>query len=99
MNERTWEDVIKFDSKLTIGRHCVNMRHSNGSVRIVIVEITNKGSVYLLAKPGPEDKYTSWSRIKGDCLESLPKAKITVWAHKIPEFMAMFENPITCISK
>ena len=94
---RTWEQIIKFDSGLSIGVHCVTLKLS-GHERVALVEITNKGKVWLLAKPNEGDMYSSWSLLDGD-MQTKGKGAIIVWGVHNPEVMAQFDNPIKTIEK
>lgn len=98
---RTWEQTIKFDSELSVGTHCVNIENNKGEQRTALVEITNRGKVYLLAKPSNADMYTSWSLIEGDSQKDAGRSrnKIYLWGAHDPELMARFENPIKTIRK
>lgn len=98
---RTWEEIIKFDSGLTIGLHCVNLKLT-GVERTVLIEITNKGKVYMLVKPNAGDMYSSWSLLDGDKQGSADKKRglqIVVWGARNPECLAQFDNPVKTIEK
>ena len=97
---RTWEEIIKFDSGLHIGVHCVTMK-LQGHERVALVEITNKGKVYLLVKPRNTDMYSSWSLLDGDRQRQAGKGRdgIIVWGARNPEYLARFDNPVKVIEK
>lgn len=97
---RTWEEIIKFDSGLTIGVHCVTLQ-LNYTTRVALVEITNRGNVYLLAKPNDGDMYSSWSLLEGDKQGPAGKGRngIIVWGARNPECLARFDNPTAVIKK
>jgi hypothetical protein len=66
--ERTAEQIVKFDSRLSIGRHLVTL--TNGKVdRLALVEIGKRGAVYVLAKPDETDMYVAFHTMKGNKLE------------------------------
>jgi len=96
---RTWEETLKFDSGLTIGTHCVELEHAGGERRTVLVEITKRGRVLMLAKPRATDMYNSWRRVVGDALEHLPKSSVIVWGARNPDVMRMFDSPTAVVRK
>lgn len=97
---RTWEETIKFDSGLSIGVHCVLLQLKNKQRR-ALVEITNRGKVYLLCEPSEADMYSSWSKVSGDSLEDAGKGRngVIVWGARDPEIKKQFENPVATIFK
>ncbi len=98
---RTWEEVIKFDSGLTIGTHCVTLETNGGHRRNALVEITSRGAVYLLAQPTEGCMYSSWSRVLGDKQTDAGKGRngVIVWGVRDPALLARFDNPVTVIRK
>ncbi|WP_105821351.1 hypothetical protein [Burkholderia gladioli] len=99
MMMRTWEEAIKFDSGLAIGRHCIELENARGERRTVLVEIKPRGKVLMLAKPREGDMYSSWQRVKGDALEHLPKVSVIVWGARDPELMKLFYAPVAHVKK
>ena len=51
---RTFEEKVKFDSGLPIGVSLVKLVKGQAE-RLALVEITDRGKVYLIAKPGDGD--------------------------------------------
>lgn len=98
---RTWEETIKFDSGLAIGTHCVVLETNGGHRRNVLVEITNRGAVYLLPEPSKDQMYSSWSRVRGDRQEDAGKGRngVIVWGARDPELLKRFANPTTTVRK
>lgn len=93
---RTLEQIIKFDSGLSVGRSPVTIQRRDGSMYSVIVEISTKGSVYILPKPERSDMYTGWYRVKGD--EVKLHGGVIVWGARDPELLKKFNDPVTTIS-
>lgn len=80
-SKRTWEQTIKFDSGLTIGRHLCAIQDKNGNTRKVLVDISSRGVVHILPQPAEGDMYLSWSRVKGDSMEHSKRfTKVYLWA-------------------
>jgi len=98
---RTWEEVIKFDSGLTVGVHCVTLETNGGHKRNALVEITNRGAVYLLAEPTEGCMYSSWSRVRGNKQEDAGKGRngAIVWGARDPAFKARFANPTAVVRR
>lgn len=93
---RTLEQMIKFDSGLTLGTHPVTIRRRDGSEYAALVDITVRGTVRILPKPGKGDMYTSWHKLKGDtCTQD---GGTIVWGARDPELLRLFDNPVTTIS-
>lgn len=92
---RTIEQLIKFDSGLPIGRTPVTIQRRDGSRYNAMVEITSRGVVRILPKPGPGDMYTSWHRVKGDSVRA--EGAPIVWAVRDQELLRQFDNPTTVV--
>lgn len=102
---RTWEQVIKFDSGLTIGRHLVWMT-KGASRRKALVDISPRGVVHIFPEPGYGDMYVSWSRLKDDSLEVSTKFPVVFVYPARPQskdydwFLASFlPEPCCTVSK
>lgn len=92
---RTVEQLIKFDSGLSIGRTAVQIIRRDGSTYCACVEIGDRGAVYVIPKPAESDMYTSWYRVRGDTLR--PHGTPVVWGARTPAVMGMFNNPSATI--
>lgn len=104
MNSKsTWEQVIKFDSGLTIGRHLCAIQDENGNTRKVLVDISSRGVVHILPEPTGRDMYLSWSRVKGDNMEHSKRfTKVYLWAGRpgTPDHATLsplFSPPPVCV--
>lgn len=95
MKKRTLEQFIKFDCNLPIGRNAVSVVRRDGSTYPACVEITARGSVYIIRRPTDSDIYNSWHRVKGDKLT--PGGTPIVWGARNPDLLKMFDNPITFV--
>lgn len=93
---QTIENLIKFESGLKIGRSPVIIQRRDGSTYSAIVEITNRGSVYLLPKPAPDEMYTGWYRVKGDDVKL--HGGVIVWGARDPDLIKNFNNPVATVS-
>ena len=79
--KRTWEQAIKFDSGLTVGRHLCAIQDENGNTRKVLIDISPRGVVHILPEPTERDMYLSWSRVVGDSMERSKRfTKVYLWA-------------------
>lgn len=94
MSKRTVEEIIKFDSGITVGQHCVTVTNQAVSEFIAIVDISPRGVVNLIKKPNDGDMYTCWYRVKGN---DLIAGKIIVWGEHNAEIKEMFSNPIQTV--
>lgn len=92
---RTIEQIIKFHSGLPIGRTPVTIQRRDGSQYDALVDISPRGIVRILPKPGPGDMYTGWHRVKGDTTK--PDGGVIVWGARDPELMHRFDNPKTVV--
>lgn len=92
---RTIEEIIKFDSGLSIGVHPVTIARRDGSEYSALVEVKARGAVYLMRKPDEGDMYTSWHRITGN--DATPKGGVIVWGARDPELLKRFDNPVATI--
>lgn len=90
MSARTFEQRLKFDYGLAIGTHLVRFTLGDRE-KLALVRISPRGKVSYLAKPEPEDMYTTWRTCKGD--NSAADGVVHVWAARSqPELMAAFEG-------
>lgn len=87
---RTIEQTIKFDCGLKVGITPVTVQRRDGSRYDALVEITLRGVVRLIPKPGPEDMYTGWYRVKGNTWKPDSGARN-------PEWLRQFDNPVTLV--
>lgn len=93
---RTFEQRLKFDHGLPVGRSLVVLVLANppagreASPLRALVEVTARGRVYILPKPDDCDMYTSWRRITGDTMK--PGGAIIVWGARDPDLMRQFEG-------
>lgn len=94
---KTWERLFK--ENLATGTHCITMRLGDRE-RVALVEITARGTVYMLVKPRSEDMYASWMRVV-DNEQQYKKKKVDVilWGARDPELMKLFDNPVKTITK
>lgn len=95
MTMRTIEQTIKFDSGLPIGTTPVTIQRRDGSRYDAVIEISPRGVVRIMPKPGPGDMYTSWHRVRGDRVS--PEGAPIVWGARDPELMRRFDNPTTLV--
>jgi len=82
--------------------HCVTIKSARlERTRRALVEITERGHVYLLAEPQAGDMYSSWSRVDENALKTPPKDRrsLIVWGARDPEVMKRFDNPVAVASK
>lgn len=92
---RTIEQIIKFDSGLSVGMHPVTIVRRDGSEYPALVEIKTRGAVYLIRKPAESDMYTSWHRVTGDA--AVPSRGTIVWGARDPALLKRFDNPVATI--
>ena len=85
---RTLEQILKFDSGLSIGMTLVEFI---GPLRKrALVEITSRGLVRTLIMPSEGTMCSGWYRVKGDV--SKADGGVKVWPAKDVEWMARFEG-------
>ena len=90
MTTRTLEQKIKFDSGLSIGKHCVLFTYQ-GRERKGLVDISSRGKVRLLIEPKPEDMYTTWNTVRGDMHKN--DGQVIVWGARDPILKECFNVP------
>lgn len=86
---RTLEEILKFDSGLSIGESLVDLIANAKTVRTK-VDISPRGIVRILTKPDDEDMYTVWQRVKGDVLKA--DGNVIVWGARDPEILKQFDG-------
>ena len=92
---RTIEQTIKFDCGLKVGITPVTVQRRDGSRYDALVEITLRGVVRLMPKPGPEDMYTDWYRFKGNTWKL--DSSVVVWGARNPEWLRQFDSPVALV--
>ena len=93
---RTFEEKVKFDSGLPIGVSLVKLVKGQAE-RLALVEITDRGKVYLIAKPGDGDMYSCWDAVQGNKLVGI-KGGVVVWGSRDAEYVKQFDgDPVATI--
>lgn len=92
---RTIEQIIKFDSGLSIGTSPVTIQRRDGSQYGALVQISQRGVVHVIAKPRDDQMYTGWHRVTGDYFQ--PSGGVVVWGARDPEWIKKFDNPLAVV--
>ena len=93
---RTFEEKLMFDSGLPVGVSLVKLVKGQAE-RLALVEITNRGKVYLIAKPGDGDMYSCWDAVQGNKLVGI-KGGVVVWGSRDAKYMKQFDgDPVATI--